>query len=92
MIGIFFSIHDIETEQQAMDAAEFMVREAVEATNSNRGRMRKMRECQSNLNMLIGVCHAEKWQEPLTKLRRSFTTLEKAVNKDFADMFAISGN
>jgi hypothetical protein len=90
MIGKFFSIHDIETEQQAMDAAQFMVREAIDATNTRRGRVRKMRECQNNLNKLIGLCHAEKWEQPLGKLKDTFTTLESAVMKDFADMFSIS--
>ena len=92
MIGKFFTIHDIVTEQDAMDAAQYMVREALEAVNSRRGRMKKMRSVQGNLNTLIGLCRAEQWPAPLIKLKETFTILETETGNEIANMFSISNN
>tara|TARA_R100001244_G_C5115869_1_gene122301 strand:- start:312 stop:596 length:285 start_codon:yes stop_codon:yes gene_type:complete len=89
MIGKFFTIHDITSEQEAMDAAQSMTRDALEAVNTRRNRSRKMRSVQSNLNMLIGLCKVEQWASPLLKLKETFNILEQEVASEIANMFSI---
>lgn len=92
MIGHFFSIHDIKSEQDAVDAAQSLCNDALEAVNAGRGRMRKMRTSQRNLDILIGKCHMEQWAAPLERLERVFKILESESARDIANMFSISNN
>ena len=92
MLGNFFSIHDIATEQDAVDAAQSLCNDALEAVNAGRGRMRKMRTAQRNLDILIGKCHMEQWAAPLQRLSQVFKILESESARDIANMFSISNN
>ena len=91
MLGNFFSIHDIKSEQDALDASQALCDDALEAVNSGRQRMRKMREAQRKLDTLIGKCHMMEWPAPLLRLKRVFTVLEGENAKDYANMWNISG-
>tara|TARA_R110002020_G_scaffold213630_2_gene420525 strand:- start:1373 stop:1636 length:264 start_codon:yes stop_codon:yes gene_type:complete len=75
---IFFSLHNITDATVAIEVAESLVCDAIEARNSVRGKAKKVRMCMSKIKQLNELCHAKQWSEPLDIMKVSFKQLEDA--------------
>ena len=88
MLGIF-DLDDITTEALAVEVADQLVKEAIQAVNSRRKRRQKIRSCQAKIKMLTSWSRVNKWAEPLVRVKKSFHTLEEAIGEDDVNMFGI---
>ena len=75
---IFFNLHSITDETVAIEVANSLVKDAIEARNSVRGRSKKIRLCMSKIKQLNELCHAMQWSAPLEIMKSSFKQLEDA--------------
>ena len=73
-----FDLEDITTEQIAVDVADRLVMEAIEASNASRRKRQKIRTCEAKIKMLQQWCKVKKWAQPVSSLRKSLDSLEEA--------------
>ena len=82
MSYIFFDIHDILTEADAVEIAHAWKREVIEVSESVRGKRGKIRSTESKVKQLVKLCYAEQWKEPKKVLDRAVKQLEQCKAED----------
>ena len=75
---IFFDLHNISTDVQAVEVANYLVVEAIDVAKSQRSKRRRINVTLAKIEKLIALCQHMKWSEPIEILKSSFTRLEDA--------------
>jgi hypothetical protein len=84
-----FDIRVITSEQEATDAAMWLVDEAIIATTAIRGKQKKIRVTESKITQLQRKCTHMKWEAPLGRLKTSLEALEAAKAEDDLSLWRI---
>ena len=79
---MFFDLDEITTEQVALDCADELIREAIQAAGASRRKRQKIRSCQAKLKMFMAYCRTQRWATPIVKVKKSFHVLEEAIGED----------
>ena len=92
---LIFILSEIKDAKQALEVAEDLVTEAIEAANSLKGKRKKIRSVESKMKMLISLCRAKKaqgqkgWTAPVKCMKQSIQVLEDARAESDASLWSI---
>ena len=85
-----FDLDDIVSEKIALAVSDSLVKEALTAIGSQRGKRKKIRTCEAKIKMLLGYCRTQKWGAPICNLKKAFELLEQALGEDTVSLWGLS--
>ena len=86
---VIFNLVDIKSESQALTVAHELMDSAIEASESARGKKRKIRACESKINKLRKKCIVQGWQKPLSFMGNTIKILEEARSEADVGLWTI---
>tara|TARA_R100000234_G_scaffold36847_1_gene21840 strand:+ start:12272 stop:12535 length:264 start_codon:yes stop_codon:yes gene_type:complete len=86
---LLFSLDQLTSEQQAIDIADRLVDEAIEASTAQRNKRRKIRAVEAKIKRVQKKCLVMQWSKPIEKLKRSFEMLEEMRGELDVQMWGI---
>ena len=93
---MIFILQEITTSDIALQTAKELVVEAIDASNSQRGRSKKIKAAESKIKKLIALCRAKvamsekgDWRAPVVAMHNSIKVLEDAKAESDASIWSI---
>ena len=88
-IMMFWTLDDVTSEAVAVDLAESLINEALEAKHATRGKRKKIRLAQSKIEKLRDKCFVMKWNKPIEGLKAAFNSLEQCIGELDVNLWGI---
>ena len=79
----------IVKEDMAIECANALTIEAIEAKNAMRGKRQKIRACEAKCKMLLQYCRTKGWVKPMAELKSSLDGLEQSLAEDSVSLWGI---
>ena len=86
---MIFDLEDMVDEATAQAAADKLVVEAIDVSESVRRKRQKIRSCTAKIKKLVKLCRVKKWDGPIATVKKSFEMLEEERGEMDVNLFGI---